>query len=357
VLVDLPPEIERHAQRNPHITISTAPGIKPFYSNKLIANSANVKRVSPKTYEGVLDGFPRNRRMASRIAEKWLQAKVADLSPPLGHPGGTCKVVERIVDEVSNQRLEDSLVDQVQNGKSLSNPAARQVYDPERDKGAWKYKLLLTPHAQYRMDLRGITVPEIRAALDNFFRTMNAERSRGDTDKWDKFNRGMKIEWHDKRTNTFFVFTGGRNEVTIITTYRPGEPDPRPAAYCRVAMSPVSEIEKIMGDLFDQIAKRRGEATMRAAYANDTSDPFVKKMGPDPLGSLSTALIQATDDLVMDLQATLNGRPSKHFRKAWPKLKPPKISENAALYFYEESTPQLRRLAYKVVTDRARHYR
>jgi hypothetical protein len=167
----------------------------------------------------------------------------------------------------------------------------------------------------------------------------------------------MKIEWHDKRTNTFFVFTGGRNEVTIITTYRPGEPDPRPAAYCRVAMSPVSEIEKIMGDLFDQIAKRRGEATMRAAYANDTSDPFVKKMGPDPLGSLSTALVQATDDLVMDLQATLNGRPPKHFRKAWPKLKPPKISENAALYFYEESTPQLRRLAYKVVTDRARHYR
>lgn len=363
VLVDLPPEIEKLSQRNPHITISTAPGIKPFYSNKLISKPGNVERVSPKTYEGVIDGFPRNRRMASRVADQWLRSKLADLNPPLGHPGGTCKVVERIVDEVSNQRLEDSLVNQVQKGKSLSNPAARHVYDPERDKGAWKYKLLLTPHAQYRMDLRGITVPEIRAALDNFFRTMNAERSRGDTEKWDRFNRGLKIEWHDKRTNTFFVFTGGRNEVTIITTYRPGEPDPRPGAYCvvgadtRVAMSPLAEVQKIMGDIFDQIAKRRGEATMRAAYANDTSDPFVKKMGPDPLGSLSTALVQATDDLVMDLQATLNGKPPKRFRKAWPKLKPPKISEDAATYFYEESTPQLRRLAYKVVTERGRKYR
>ena len=235
VTVDLPPEIKRHAQRNPHITISTAPGIKPFYSNKLIAKPANVTRVSSKTYEGVLDGFPRNKLASpQRVASRWLRTLTADLIPPLGHPGGTCKVVERIVDEVDNQRIENSLVNQVQKGKSLSNPAAREVYDPEREKGAWKYKLLLTPHAQYRMDLRGITVPEIRAALDNFFRTMNSERSRGDTEKWDSFNRGTKIEWLDKRTNTFFVFTGGRNEVTVVTTYRPGEPDPRPEAYCRV---------------------------------------------------------------------------------------------------------------------------
>jgi hypothetical protein len=170
----------------------------------------------------------------SRIARNWLRQKVADLNPPLGHPGGTCHVVDRIIEEIRNPRLEQELVEEVQRGQELSNPEARQVYDPERERGAWKYKLLLTPHAQYRMDLRGISVPEIRAALDSFFRVMNDERSKGDTAKWDRFNRGLKVEWHDKRTNTFFVFTGGHNEVTVITTYKPGEPDPPGSRSCVV---------------------------------------------------------------------------------------------------------------------------
>ena len=175
-----------------------------------------------------------DQSLIGRVADQWLRWKVADLSPPLGHPGGRCHVVERIVEEIRNPRLETQLVEEVQSGKDLSNPEARKVYDAERERGAWKYKLLLTPHAQYRMDLRGISVPEIRAALDSFFRTMNTERSQGHTEKWDRFNRGLKIEWLDKRTNTFFVFTGGRNEVTVITTYKPGEPDPPRARFCDV---------------------------------------------------------------------------------------------------------------------------
>jgi len=167
-----------------------------------------------------LPGLPSTLKLAHR--------RKADLSPPLGHPGGTCHVVERIVEEVVNPRLETQLVNEVQRGNPLSNPDARKVYAPTLERGAWKYKLLLSPHAQYRMDLRGITVPEIRAALDNFFKTVNAERSKGDLSKWDSFVRGQKMEWLDPRTNTFFVFTANGSEVTIITTYKPGEPDPRP---------------------------------------------------------------------------------------------------------------------------------
>lgn len=74
VLIDLPPEIRKIGKREPHITISTAPGIKPAYSNKLISKPANIERVSGKTYEGIIDGFPRNR-MAShqRVADAWLR--------------------------------------------------------------------------------------------------------------------------------------------------------------------------------------------------------------------------------------------------------------------------------------------
>jgi len=74
VTVDLPQEIEKHSQRDPHITISTGPGIKPFYSNKLISKSSNIERVSPKSYQGVIDTFPRGTRQASakNVAERWL---------------------------------------------------------------------------------------------------------------------------------------------------------------------------------------------------------------------------------------------------------------------------------------------
>lgn len=237
VTVDLPSGIKTSPGQKPHITISTANGVKPVYSNKLISTASNVERISPKTYEGIMDGFPaRRNRLASpeRVADMWLRSKVADLMPPLGHPGGTCKVVNRIVEEVDNQRVEDKLVNEVQKGKPLSNPAARQVYDAEKERGAWKYKLLFTPHAQYRMDFRGITVPEVRAALGQFFREMNNQRSQGDSGMYDKFMSGRDQQFLDKRTNTFFAFVKRNNDVVVITTYKPGESDPRPGTYCPV---------------------------------------------------------------------------------------------------------------------------
>jgi len=77
VLVDLPSEIKTSPGQRPHITISTGPGIKPFYSNKLIANSSNIERVSPKTYQGIMDEFPRKRKASAElVAERWLHSKI-----------------------------------------------------------------------------------------------------------------------------------------------------------------------------------------------------------------------------------------------------------------------------------------
>lgn len=77
VLVDLPSEIRTSPGQKPHITISTAQGIKPFYSNKLIANSSNVERVSPKTYQGIVDQFPRTRKASAElVAQRWLHSKI-----------------------------------------------------------------------------------------------------------------------------------------------------------------------------------------------------------------------------------------------------------------------------------------
>lgn len=140
--------------------------------------------------------------------------------PPLGYPGGTCHVVRRIRKVLPDGKLEDNLVRHVEVGKDLPNAAANLIYDAEREKGPWKFKMNITPHAQYRMDLRGITVPQIRAAIDLFFRKVNAERSKGRSALWDTFLTGSKMTWEDPRLGVVVVFVRSREfEVTVVTTY------------------------------------------------------------------------------------------------------------------------------------------
>jgi len=81
VVVVLPSDVARHANRNPHVTISTTPGVAPVYSNELIARGW--KRVPQRTYTAVLDTFPRKHGvrtpffpLASRVAESWLREKM-----------------------------------------------------------------------------------------------------------------------------------------------------------------------------------------------------------------------------------------------------------------------------------------
>lgn len=168
----------------------------------------------------------RTKLQELRIVQAKLD-RLADLMPPLGNPGGTCHVVRRIVEEIEDPRLERQLRTRVEEGDDLTNLEARKVYDPEETNGAWKFQMVLTSHAQYRMDLRGITEPEVRKALDAAFREINNEKSRGDLRRYDLLAREEKIEHLDRKTGVFVAFkVEGRNAV-ILTVFRPGDPDPR----------------------------------------------------------------------------------------------------------------------------------
>lgn len=156
----------------------------------------------------------------------------SDLKPPLGYPGGPCHVVRRIDREIDNPRVKDRLVNEVEKGKSLSNPEAAKVYDLEVEKGPRGpfHKLLIGPHSQYRMDLRGVQVPAVRGAIQDFLKNLNDWKSRQDWE-FDHYSemisRGEPIEWLDKRTGLFVVFVRqGRSDVKLITTYWKGESDP-----------------------------------------------------------------------------------------------------------------------------------
>ena len=165
----------------------------------------------------------------------------SDLSPPLGFPGGPCQVVERIQD-VRNPRLREELIEDVEKGNKLDNAEASQVYDLETERGATgtRFKrLVLTPHAQYRMDQRGVTVNEVRLALQSFHKAWGDFKSRGDVraKEWgDKLQSSSPLLWTDPKLHLAIAITapGKGEDVRLVTTYWVGQSDPR-ATSCKVA--------------------------------------------------------------------------------------------------------------------------
>jgi hypothetical protein len=172
-------------------------------------------------------------RSAARVADRWV-SKRADLDPPLGWPGGPCHVIDRARAEVRNPRLREELVDDIEAGEDWTNPEAAQVYDLQVEappRGTRYKRLVIGPHTQYRADLRGVTVPQLRAAVGSFFRAYQAERSRGGplAQRWQRdLEGGQPITWTDRKLHVTVVFATKGEELKVITAYWEGVRDPTP---------------------------------------------------------------------------------------------------------------------------------
>lgn len=157
----------------------------------------------------------------------------ADLTPPLGYPGGPCHVVRRIRDEVRDPRLREELIREVEEGDDLTNPEAAKVYEVESERGPGPIRqILVGPHAEYRMDLRHVTIPQVRTALQSFLKAFYDSKSRQgwEYDRWSRdLARGEGVNWTDPRLDLTVVFTGvGDGRVKIITVYWQNDTKPRP---------------------------------------------------------------------------------------------------------------------------------
>lgn len=160
-----------------------------------------------------------------RVADAYLRR--ADLSPPLGRPGGPCHVVQRIDQNVNSPAIKEDLIEDVESGQDLSNPEAQVVYKLELEKagGGWK-QMLITPHAQYRMDLRGVGVGQVQKALSNLWTQMARDpRLKAEVEYAD---RGFR--WDDRQLRLTVVVKSEGSKATIITAYPTGASDPKPPA-------------------------------------------------------------------------------------------------------------------------------
>lgn len=188
-------------------------------------------------------GVPWSANMAaSRVAKAWLRQ--ADLSPPLGWPGGRCHVVQRIEENVRNPRLREQLISEVEMGLTIDNREANVIYDLEADRGAGVFnKLIMTPHAQYRMDQRNITVSDVRAALMQWSKRWNRGKQLlhnqnvkkrklveilNDALLWDRLMKRREPLEFLSDFGLFIVFVHEGKTARLVTAYWKGLSDPKP---------------------------------------------------------------------------------------------------------------------------------
>lgn len=162
------------------------------------------------------------------------RATTADLNPPLGKPGGPCYVVRRIEDG-AKPGLRERLVNKVEEGLDLSNPEAAAVYqlDIERTRG-FVTRLVVGPHTQYRMDLRGVTVRDLKDAIEEIGKVYHAARKNGDAARlrpFEGFLEGKKLEYLTSQ-GLQVVLVPARGGAQVVTTFWKGQPDPKPPGHC-----------------------------------------------------------------------------------------------------------------------------
>jgi hypothetical protein len=160
--------------------------------------------------------------------------------------------VDRIEDEVRSELLQDELQDKVQSGKELSNPEASKVYDIEVEKGVGPLKSIrITAHAQYRMDLRGVTVQELRLFFARFLKYVEAQKAKPKhSPEFVKLTQGLAygepILWTEQKMGLSVAFTVKNMEAHVVTTYWEGLPDPKPSS-CNLRRA-ADSLRKAYGD-------------------------------------------------------------------------------------------------------------
>lgn len=166
-----------------------------------------------------------------RVASRYAAERVADLSPPLGYPGGNCHLMERVREEAP-PRAQAELIDKIESGEPLNLQDSGQIYDLEGERGGRgsSFKsMVIKPHAQYRMDQRGITVADLRRYFENFQREWSKRKSQRVNTWGEAVDQRKKIQWVDPKTKLFVTFLPlNPKQVAIVTAYwEPAHTSPR----------------------------------------------------------------------------------------------------------------------------------
>jgi hypothetical protein len=180
--------------------------------------------------------------LASQAVKDYLQVvKEARTPYALGLPGGPCHIIRDIEAEKLPERVKQELIEDIEKGKDLSNSAADLIYPPQRfnAKADLFSKVLLTSHAQYRMNLRGITLPEIQdvfVEFDKWYKA-RAKKPKSLTGEQRKlmtdlaYGEAARFEGSRSGITIVFAVDSRKNEARLVScwwTNSPKTPKPTP---------------------------------------------------------------------------------------------------------------------------------
>lgn len=170
--------------------------------------------------------------------------------PPLGDPGGSCQVQKRVRDVPRlSDAWKDFLVGRHQKEEKWDNREERAVWPDEKSIGKAGFyfpEIVLRSHAQHRMDLRGITISDLKAAFIGWGDEMHNAR----TKNWGPTQFQRDLEETRRRTGgVFFLSKNGLKvslrllktipvkkgnrmvdtfKVRVESVYRRGDSNPKP---------------------------------------------------------------------------------------------------------------------------------
>ena len=158
----------------------------------------------------------------------------SDLAPPLGVPGGVDFTTSRIEQAIKNENLEKELIEQVENGLSISNQNARKVYrfddcNTIQEQLSIFKGFCVSSHGQFLMDQRGITVKKLRGFFFNLEKYIERNQTnRNAQDLIYAVERGKEAKWTDPYSkNLTVVFRLQGDSAKIITAYYKNKKDPK----------------------------------------------------------------------------------------------------------------------------------
>lgn len=173
-----------------------------------------------RLYSAIRDRLQGGRlASASKVAKRYLRA---DLTPALGYEDNV--LTTRIRQEVKNPKTQADLLTKVQMGRDLDQGDERVLYrKPHNEKGPndTVKSIVISTHAQYRMDLRGIVVPELRLTLRHFISQMKIWENKKDPrflEFAQELKAGRKVRWEDGD----LANSGGSPLFTVFKNVRPG---------------------------------------------------------------------------------------------------------------------------------------
>lgn len=152
--------------------------------------------------------------MAQQAVKDYLTVgKTAKTPHALGLPGGPCHIIRDIESEQLPEGVKQDLIEDVEKGKDLSNSAADMIYPPQRLPADAKLfqKIFLTSHAQYRMNLRGVTLRELQGVFVEFDRWYRAR-----VQAPDKLTGVQRKLMTDLAYGNAARFSGARSGITIV---------------------------------------------------------------------------------------------------------------------------------------------